>query len=94
MGVNRINILDGLENPKKSDVDKASKAGDKSFQDALEQAIEVFEGAPAFAASVAKMNVDEMTAKSDSERKRGGELQELAEKHIREIKKVPPAQRP
>lgn len=52
----------------------------------------VLESAPAFAAIVAKMAVDEITRKFDVERERAGELQNLARKYARATKKVPPVE--
>ena len=52
----------------------------------------VFEGAPIFAAFVAKMAIDEMTAKFDLEKEKAGELQKLGEEYARRSKMVLPTQ--
>ncbi|MDD5290934.1 MAG: hypothetical protein PHZ04_02350 [Patescibacteria group bacterium] len=50
----------------------------------------VFEGAPIFAAFVAKMAIDEIIAKLDLEEEKARELQRLAEEYARKPKKVQP----
>ncbi|MFA4833459.1 MAG: hypothetical protein WC619_01260 [Patescibacteria group bacterium] len=52
----------------------------------------IFEGAPIFAALVAKMVIDEMMSKLGLEEKRARELQKLAEEYARRSKIVPPPQ--
>ena len=50
----------------------------------------VLENAPIFAAFVAKMAVDQIMKDFEVERERAEELQDLAEKYAKAIKKVPP----
>jgi len=52
----------------------------------------VLESAPIFAALVAKMAVDQIMKDFEVERERAEELQDLAEKYAKAIKKVSPAQ--
>jgi hypothetical protein len=52
----------------------------------------VLESAPIFATIVAKMAVDKIAAEFNLEKERARELQNLAEKYAKAIKKVPPVE--
>ncbi len=56
----------------------------------LDLARRVFEGAPIFAAFVAKMAIDEMMAKLNIEKEKARELQKLAEEYTQGSKRVSP----
>lgn len=90
-------LIDSIDSIKSKMIEGETEAALSSFKTiftpvggAFDLARKIFEGAPVFAAFVAKMAIDEIMAKLDLEKEKARELWQLAEEYTQGSKRVPP----